>query len=356
MKLKLICATAFPLLAMMATGAQAQNISVQVNGNPVAFDNAGPIEQNDTVLVPLRGVFEALGATVDYDSASQSVHAYRGGQQVVLTIGSSQATVGDQTVALSQPATVVGGSTMVPLRFVAQSLGARVDWDGSDQTVRIHTDDAAVTEEPSTGIDLVRGHLVRVIRLGDGSQVLKLDTGTSVTLAPGARISMNGNPIGVDEIQPYERVAIRVNGDNEGVRVFVNPGNGAGPERAPETIGAGLAPEILAPADGALVGQHVTLTGRAYPGATVRLIVRYAGKSNGGGYDIHGTQTTRDIVADASGNWATTIHLDANADNLDDDTVHYTIAALTVRSDGTMSPTDTINVGGGRVYAHRRLQ
>jgi hypothetical protein len=345
---------ALPMVAMLATGAKAQTIQVQVNGNPVSFESTGPIERNDTVLVPLRGVFEALGASVDYDSSSQTVHAYRGGQEVALTIGSSQATVGGQTVALSQPATIVGGSTMVPLRFVAESLGAHVDWEADNNTVAIRTGGDVAEATPSSSV--IIGTVVSVGRLDDGTRIIKLDDGQTVTLASNLRITMNGRDIGLDDIQPYDRVAIRVSTDeNRGYRISVNPGTSPGPDRAPEAIGMGLPPQILTPEDGAVVGDHVTLTGRAYPGATVRLAVRYAGRSNGGAIAINGTQQTRDITADGDGNWSTSIHLAAIADNLDGGTVHYTIEARTVGAGGNLSPTESISVAGGHVYAHRRL-
>jgi len=356
MKFKHICAAAAPL-AMAAIGAGAQPIQVQVNGSPISFESAGPVERNNSVLVPLRGVFEALGASVDYDSSSHMVRAYRGGQNILLPIGSTQATVDGRTVRLNQPASIVGGSTMVPLRFVAESLGASVDWIAADSLVSIHTGQIAQgppsTSYPPAADDQrftrLNGTVARAYRRDDGNRIIRLDSGQTLVLSRDARIVMNGRDIGFGDIQPYERVAVRIDPDtNRVVRISVRPGT--------RTPSVSEAPIITSPREGSVIGQHVSVTGTAYPGSTVRLVVRFDGRSNDGGYAIHGTQMTRDVVTDDAGNWATNFRLNADANNLDDDTVHYTIEARTLNPDGTLSAMDSISVGGGRVYAHRRLQ
>ncbi|HKX18965.1 MAG TPA: copper amine oxidase N-terminal domain-containing protein [bacterium] len=89
------------------------------------------------VLVPLRGVFERLGASVTWAPASQTVLAQRDTTSVSLKIGSSQAFVNGQAQVVDVPPMLVGGRTMIPLRFVSQALGARVHWDAATATVQI---------------------------------------------------------------------------------------------------------------------------------------------------------------------------------------------------------------------------
>jgi hypothetical protein len=121
-------------------GAQSQHsIKVLVNGNQVSFPDQSPIMRSNRVLVPLRGVFEELGATVNWDSSKDLVTATRNGQTVELYIGKTTARVGDKELTLDQPATVLNGRAMVPLRFLAESLGATVDWRATDMTVTIKT-------------------------------------------------------------------------------------------------------------------------------------------------------------------------------------------------------------------------
>jgi hypothetical protein len=123
-------------LAAPALPALAQNATVQisVNGSPVSFDQP-PIEQGGRVFVPLRGVFERLGASVVYNNGQ--INATRGSTTVALTIGNTTATVNGQQQQLDSPPIVIGARTLVPLRFVAQALGATVNYDSSSNSVAI---------------------------------------------------------------------------------------------------------------------------------------------------------------------------------------------------------------------------
>jgi hypothetical protein len=129
------------LLCVGATVARADTINVRVNGEPVAFEGTQPREVNGRVLVPLRGVLEKLGASIDWRQDSQTVIATRGNTEIDLPIGSRVATVNGREVALDVPAMTFGGRTMVPLRFISQALGADVTWSANTQTVMIDTGD-----------------------------------------------------------------------------------------------------------------------------------------------------------------------------------------------------------------------
>jgi hypothetical protein len=105
-----------------------------VNGQSVNFDQP-PITRAGRVFVPLRGVFERLGASVVYDNGQ--INATGDGCNISLNIGSTQATVNGSSQLLDVAPFVIGSRTLVPLRFVAQALGASVEWDQNSQTVRI---------------------------------------------------------------------------------------------------------------------------------------------------------------------------------------------------------------------------
>lgn len=130
------------LLALLgpATGSgMAQNtaIGVLVDGKPVNFGGVPPTQADGRLLVPLRGVFEALGAKVDYNPATATVHAQRGDTRLQLTIGSNQAYVNGQARTLEVPAQAIFGRTLVPLRFVAEALGAQVSFNSATSTVAV---------------------------------------------------------------------------------------------------------------------------------------------------------------------------------------------------------------------------
>lgn len=129
---------------LAASPAAAQGINVTVNGEVVPFTGQPPVERFGSVLVPLRGVFERLGASVAYDGATKSILAVKGATSISLNIGGSQAQVNGQTRALSQPAQAINGTTLVPLRFVSEALGAEVRWSGATRTVVINTNGAPV--------------------------------------------------------------------------------------------------------------------------------------------------------------------------------------------------------------------
>jgi len=129
-----------PLLAAsVAAPGFAQSIRVRIDGQDVRFRDQMPIERGGRVLVPLRGVFEDMGATVDWDPATRMVHAERSGQHVDLRIGSREADVDGRRTMLDVPARVMNGSTMVPLRFISEALGSTVDWRAYDRTVMINS-------------------------------------------------------------------------------------------------------------------------------------------------------------------------------------------------------------------------
>ncbi|MBE7046861.1 MAG: hypothetical protein E7396_05530 [Ruminococcaceae bacterium] len=127
----------------------ADEITVTINGEEKAFD-ATPVIINDRTLVPMRGIFEAFGATIEWDGATQSVTATVAGSKIVLQVGKVVAMVNGQYVDLDAPARLIEGHTMVPVRFIAETLGCEVNWEDATRTVVIKGEVKAPTT-PSTG-------------------------------------------------------------------------------------------------------------------------------------------------------------------------------------------------------------
>jgi len=136
---------------LYAGAANADRINVRVNGDPINFEGAQPRQMGGRVMVPLRGVLEKMGANVDWLASSQTVVATKGDMELNLPIGSRTATVNGRDVRLDVPAMTIAGSTMVPLRFVSEALGADVRWSDATQTVAIETDGS------NRGISAYRG-------------------------------------------------------------------------------------------------------------------------------------------------------------------------------------------------------
>jgi hypothetical protein len=123
----------------VAGSAFGQQINVTVDGDPVIFTGVGPRQVNGRVMVPLRGVMEKLGAFVGWEPRTQTVTANKSGVDLVLRLGDRNAVVNGRTVILDVPAEYYRGSTMVPLRFVGEALGADVKWNAATYTVNITT-------------------------------------------------------------------------------------------------------------------------------------------------------------------------------------------------------------------------
>lgn len=139
----------FGSLFVLPSVGLGQAISVRVNGDPVAFPGVGPQQIGGRVLVPLRGVMEKLGAYVGYEPGTKTVTASRSGVDLTLRLGERSAIVNGRTVGLDVPAQEFHGSTMVPLRFVGEALGAEVRWNAATSTVDIATAAGGPAEDPN---------------------------------------------------------------------------------------------------------------------------------------------------------------------------------------------------------------
>ncbi|MEK4629053.1 MAG: stalk domain-containing protein [Solibacillus sp.] len=122
----------------------ATNITIYVNGTKQSYSNKAMIK-NGATLVPLRGIFEALGANVTWNQSTKTIDATKGSTKIWLKIGSTTTKVNNKNVTISVPAQVVNGSTLVPLRFIGESLGAKVEWIQASKTIKITTNGSSGT-------------------------------------------------------------------------------------------------------------------------------------------------------------------------------------------------------------------
>ncbi len=147
-----------PEVVIPAVPAGVTGVTVYINN---AYLDCSVYGQNafikdDRTLVPLRSIFEALGATVEYDEATEAITATRGTTTINLKIGDKKMYVGDNVVELDVPAFVTEADrTMVPVRAISEAFGAKVDWVEATEQVLITADLAPVTELPVEGEDKV---------------------------------------------------------------------------------------------------------------------------------------------------------------------------------------------------------
>ena len=109
---------------------------ITTNGVAKALDVPAQIVDSRT-LVPLRAIFEALGATVEWDGETRTVTSEMDGTNIKLTIDDKNLYVNGEAKVLDVPAMIIEGRTMVPARAVAEAYGATVAWDGETRTVTI---------------------------------------------------------------------------------------------------------------------------------------------------------------------------------------------------------------------------
>lgn len=118
------------------TAPETEGIAVKLNGNYL-YSDVPPMTINDRALVPMRAIFEALNAEVTWDEATGTATAKNSYTSIKLVEGQTQAFIGENPTELEVPAQIINDRFLVPIRFVAESLGATVNWEESGQVINI---------------------------------------------------------------------------------------------------------------------------------------------------------------------------------------------------------------------------
>lgn len=128
--------TAAPQIQEQLNRPDSSAPTVNLDGQQLSFDVPPRIE-NGRTLVPLRAIFEALGATIEWDDASKTVTAEKGKTIIKLTIDQATAYKNGNEVKLEVAAKIINGRTLVPLRFVSEAIGATVNWNETTRLITI---------------------------------------------------------------------------------------------------------------------------------------------------------------------------------------------------------------------------
>lgn len=125
--------------ALRPAGSAA--VDLTINGKPFTVGSGEPLPYFDTrsdrTMVPARFLSETLGAKVTWFADRRQVEIVKNGRRIVLTIGSRVATLDGQSILLDTPAVLFRGRTFVPVRFLAEAFGAEVAWNQAQQRVLI---------------------------------------------------------------------------------------------------------------------------------------------------------------------------------------------------------------------------
>ena len=123
-------------MPVMAANSEENVLTVEVDGTEVVFADQGPVMvAGGTVMVPVRGVFEHMGFTPSWDNAAQVATLTSDDTIIVIPAGGTTITVNGETFTPLVPPLMLNGRIMLPLRAITEALGATPQWDGDTQTV-----------------------------------------------------------------------------------------------------------------------------------------------------------------------------------------------------------------------------
>lgn len=223
-KMRLYGALALALVCSIAmNSAWAETVksdmSILLEGKPLEAAQAGYLIDN-SLFVPYRAIAEAIGATIGWEEATRTVSSAKEGNTVSFAIDAREATVNGTAVATDVAATIIEGSTYVPVRFLAETLGLQVGYDQASRTVSLN--EGAAPSFHVFGVkdgDTLQGGTVQVSVAaynhkltdftkspaaveGEGHIHLWLDTDAN---DPKAAVkSFDGEPVVFDNVAPGE--------------------------------------------------------------------------------------------------------------------------------------------------------
>lgn len=144
------------LAVTMIVAFSAQSVgavNVIMNSSFVSFPDQEPVIENGTTLVPIRPIAEKLGLEILWDDPSDTVTLKKGDFFIELVIGSSRAKTSSGEKELSQAPKIINSRTMVPLRFIAEELGLTVVWNNDLQRVIIVGEVDTTVKQPPAKVD-----------------------------------------------------------------------------------------------------------------------------------------------------------------------------------------------------------
>lgn len=134
------------LILSLSFTVYAQTVNVYVNNEKVDFD-VNPVIENGRTLVPLRGVFEKLGAAVDWNKSISEVVIKDAYNEIEMLLGKSKVMVNGEVKTIDVATKMINSRTFAPLRFITENLGHKVQWDQATSSIYITRNDGARERE-----------------------------------------------------------------------------------------------------------------------------------------------------------------------------------------------------------------
>jgi len=155
----------------------SSDIKVEIDGTDYYF-SPPPIIKDGRTLVPMRALFEALGAEVEWISETRTAVGRREGIEVRIPVGSRYPIVNDTPVEIDVPALIIGNRTYLPLRFVGEALGDKIVWDNAQRKVIV---ERKGPEQPKETLS------VHFIDVGQGDSILIKSDNVVILIDGGPR-------------------------------------------------------------------------------------------------------------------------------------------------------------------------
>ncbi|MGN0183250.1 MAG: carbohydrate-binding domain-containing protein [Candidatus Ornithomonoglobus sp.] len=232
MKKYVICILAAAMLISgTGCGAQAENVGTQASGASIIYDgvplefDVAPVNENGTILVPMRAVFEALGAKVKWDAQTQSVTARKSSKTYSMTLGEKTITVSKNdevtdTTTANEAMQLIDDRTMLPLRALGELFGLEVDWNDETKTVTLTTPEEKSDDSWKENVGTV--DLSAMNASGSGVSI----SGKTVVITEGGDFTITGaNTDAQIVVDTDAKVRLRLNGINltntDGAPIYV---------------------------------------------------------------------------------------------------------------------------------------
>lgn len=134
--ISLVLAVSLAISSMICVSAADEGIRVYLEGSKINFD-VPPQTINDRTMVPIRAIFEAMGANVDWDDITQTAISTKDSTTVKMTLNSTTEYINDTAYTMDVTPVIINGRTLAPARYVAEAFGYYVNWDEMTQSVLI---------------------------------------------------------------------------------------------------------------------------------------------------------------------------------------------------------------------------
>lgn len=162
--------------------ADRLRLKIILDGVRLQCTGAQPTIKSGRTMIPIRPLAEALGAVVGWDPATRQVTLTRANTTIIMTVGSKTAYVNGQPMDMAVAPYIEGGRTMIPARYVAEFFGQIVTWDGTTRRVYVTEDKSMAEGSNLEAWALPMGSMLSKINMGDPSHFGLFSRGASEDL------------------------------------------------------------------------------------------------------------------------------------------------------------------------------